>query len=63
MKKWILLIPIVTLLLAACNATNDKAVSTQSDDKLSIYTTVYPLQYFTQRIGGDFVEVTSIYPA
>lgn len=63
MKKWILLIPIVMLLLAACTTNNDTTISTQTEDKLSIYTTVYPLQYFTQRIGGDFVEVTSIYPA
>ncbi|HBJ01449.1 MAG TPA: adhesin, partial [Lysinibacillus sp.] len=32
-------------------------------DKLTIYTTVYPLSYFAQRIGGDFVDVSSIYPA
>ena len=30
---------------------------------MSIYTTVYPLQYFTERIGGDHVDVKSIYPA
>ena len=29
---------------------------------LSVYTTVYPLQYFTERIGGEHVDVKSIYP-
>ena len=29
---------------------------------LSVYTTVYPLQYFTERIGGEHVDVQSIYP-
>ena len=31
-------------------------------DQISIYTTVYPLQYFAERIGGDAVNVQSIYP-
>ena len=30
--------------------------------KLSVYTTVYPLQYFAERIGGNHVDVKSIYP-
>ncbi len=34
----------------------------KSTDKLSIYTTVYPLQYFAERIGGEYVDVSSIYP-
>ena len=29
---------------------------------LSVYTTVYPLQYFAERIGGEHVNVKSIYP-
>lgn len=63
MKKWFLFIPILMLLLAACNSNDDTTSSTQSEDTLSIYTTVYPLQYFAKRIGGDYVDVTSIYPA
>lgn len=31
--------------------------------KLTVYTTVYPLQYFTKRIAGDLVSVDTIYPA
>lgn len=65
MKKWFLFIPMLAILLAACNS--DDATSTKniekSDDTLSIYTTVYPLQYFAERIGGEAVNVSSIYPA
>nr|WP_202406371.1 metal ABC transporter substrate-binding protein [Pontibacillus yanchengensis] len=32
-------------------------------DKLTIYTTLYPLQDFTEKIGGNHVEVQSILPA
>lgn len=55
------------MLLTACgsNTTTEQkeTSSTSEDNKLSIYTTVYPLTYFTERIGGDYVDVSSIYPA
>ena len=54
----------MTLLIGACgNKEEDSNAETQNDGKLTVYTTVYPLQYFTERIGGDFVDVHSIYPA
>ncbi|MER1987590.1 MAG: zinc ABC transporter substrate-binding protein [Solibacillus sp.] len=56
----------ILLVLAACGGketTDTPATEEASADKLSIYTTVYPLQYFAERIGGDFVEAQSIYPA
>ena len=67
MKKFLslFLLSIVAVILAACggddNATTDKE-TTESTNKLSIYTTVYPLQYFAERIGGEYVDVSSIYP-
>lgn len=51
---------IIATFLAGCQ--DDTTETNQENDKLSIYTTVYPLQYFTERIGGDLVKVTSIYP-
>ncbi|WP_033543991.1 metal ABC transporter solute-binding protein, Zn/Mn family [Planococcus sp. CAU13] len=65
MKKLALFVLLLTALtLAACgNADTDNAASPADNTKLEIYTTVYPLTYFTERIGGDFVEVTSVYPA
>lgn len=65
MKKIILLFLVAVLALFTAACGNKSATSKQSEtkDKLTIYTTVYPLSYFAQRIGGDFVEVSSIYPA
>ena len=34
----------------------------QDDDKLRIYTTIYPIQYTVQRIGGESVSAHSVYP-
>ena len=65
MKKSFLLftIAILALFTAACGEkTSTSEQSSNVTDTLSVYTTVYPLSYFTERIGGDFVEVSSIYP-
>ena len=50
--------------LTACNSTTTtKNTQTEEDaNKVDIYTTVYPLSYFAERIGGDYVNVSSIYP-
>jgi len=55
---------IIILLLAAFLGGCQESSSDQTSEngKLSIYTTVYPLQYFTEQIGGDLVTVKSIYP-
>lgn len=60
MKKILMVVTLAAIaLLAACG---DKASDTTAKEKLEVYTTVYPLTYFTERIAGDTVEVASIYP-
>jgi zinc transport system substrate-binding protein len=63
MKKIILflsfLLPL-SLLLSACS--NGKDHVQKKKDQLTIYTTVFPLQYFTAQIGGKYVNVKTIYP-
>jgi zinc transport system substrate-binding protein len=51
---------IVSFVMTACS--NEKEQSQKENDELSIYTTVFPLQYFTERIGGKHVNVNTIYP-
>ncbi|MGG2105398.1 MULTISPECIES: metal ABC transporter solute-binding protein, Zn/Mn family [Lysinibacillus] len=67
MKKALLLflVTVLALFTAACGDKSSTTSPKQSEgkEKMTIYTTVYPLSYFTKRIGGDFVEVSSIYPA
>ncbi|MBA4537413.1 zinc ABC transporter substrate-binding protein [Bacillus aquiflavi] len=56
------------LFLSGCNEetkqTNKKETekTISADKTLTVYTTVYPLQFFTKKIGGDFVNVETIYP-
>jgi zinc transport system substrate-binding protein len=56
-KSWLLLI---VLFLSACGAASDE--NGEKDGKLDVYTTVYPIEDFTKKIGGEHVEVQSIYP-
>ncbi len=51
-----------SIFLTGCNDDNN-AANKPNENQLSIYTTVYPLQYMTEKIGGDHVTVSSIYPA
>lgn len=53
-----------TLTLFGCNKQEQAApsIAGKTDNKLIIYTTVYPLQDFTQKIGGEHVQVESVYP-
>lgn len=51
---------LIGILLTGC-AEGSKEES-DNPEVLDVYTTVYPLQYFTEVIGGEHVEVTSIYP-
>jgi zinc transport system substrate-binding protein len=56
-KSFLLLI---VLMLSACGTSPEEKGA--KNGKLDVYTTVYPLEYFTEKIGGEHVEVHSIYP-
>ncbi|SHM48988.1 metal ABC transporter solute-binding protein, Zn/Mn family [Lacicoccus alkaliphilus] len=53
------LIPVMLLTLAACG---NESSSAAEDGPLEVYTTVFPLKSFTEQIGGDTVNVQTIYP-
>lgn len=62
MKKTIFICLVCTvMLLTACGKMTNN--TSKNPDALTVFTTVYPLTYFTERIGGDLVNVESVYPA
>ncbi|NMD72129.1 zinc ABC transporter solute-binding protein [Bacillus sp. DNRA2] len=65
MKKTLLifitLIMSLSLFLVGCSNDQENGAKKQKD-KITVYTTVYPLQFFTEQIGGEFVTVDTIYP-
>ena len=48
-------------LIVVCGGNSDPA-ATDSGDRIRIATTIYPIEYFVSRIGGDGVEVISLIP-
>ncbi|MFG6149808.1 metal ABC transporter solute-binding protein, Zn/Mn family [Halobacillus sp. B23F22_1] len=63
MKKTIgLLFIIFILILSACGEQTEDEEASNEGEQLKINTTVYPLQYFTERIVGDDAEVETILP-
>lgn len=65
MKKKIIsgvLATLMSIMLIGCE-TNTKATSeSTTNDKLDIIVSIYPLKEFTEKIGGDKVEVTCLVP-
>ena len=51
---------VIAAFLSGCG--QDGADQKKNDDLLQVYTTVYPLQFFAQQIGGDYVNVETVYP-
>jgi zinc transport system substrate-binding protein len=54
------LVLVFGLILSGCSGSNGS--SEKKKNVLSVYTTVFPLQYFSERIGGKYVKVDTIYP-
>ena len=64
-KKWITTsIMSASLLLVGCvnSETTNNVDGNKENEMLKVYTTIFPLEDFTKKIGGDYVDVNSIYP-
>ncbi|MGD6781573.1 metal ABC transporter solute-binding protein, Zn/Mn family [Sutcliffiella horikoshii] len=51
---------VVFTFLVGCNSDNK---ASDGSEKLTVYTTIFPLEDFTKKIGGDHVDVKSVFPA
>ncbi len=58
---------IIALFMSGCNkgapSSSNKNVKEHTSDTIKIYTTIFPIEDFTKKIGGKYVDVKSIYPA
>lgn len=57
----------ISSILIGCNSNGDTSSSQSTEqatdsETLKIYTTLYPLEDFTKKIGGDLVEVENVIP-
>lgn len=58
-KQFFLLGFVFILMLTGC-ATSDQ--NEKTSDRLQVYTTIYPLEYFAKRVGGKRVQVKNLVP-
>ncbi|HAM81800.1 metal ABC transporter solute-binding protein, Zn/Mn family [Ornithinibacillus bavariensis] len=49
----------IIILLSGCSSSSQDDIS---KEKLSIYTSIYPIQFLVERIGGDTVVTKTIFP-
>ncbi|RCW65879.1 metal ABC transporter solute-binding protein, Zn/Mn family [Saliterribacillus persicus] len=67
LKKLIGVLVLCTLIFIITGCGSAGSTNSQGekapDEELTIYTTVYPLQYFAEQIAGDEASVASILPA
>lgn len=50
---------LMSILLIGCQ---NEATNHQTKEKLTIYTSVYPIQYAVEKIGGDTIQALSVFP-
>ncbi|WP_374724616.1 metal ABC transporter solute-binding protein, Zn/Mn family [Calidifontibacillus erzurumensis] len=64
MKTIILIFLLFSTFIIGCSQKNTENIQeeTNNDDKIKIFTTLYPIEYFTKKIGTSHVEVESIIP-
>ncbi|MFY0546273.1 metal ABC transporter substrate-binding protein [Brevibacillus sp. H7] len=69
-KGWLAMLSVITAAaIAGCGANNAapqpnvQPSEGGASQKLKVYTSIYPLEYVTERIGGEHVDVTNIVPA
>lgn len=59
-KKWGLFLFFIIILVACNNDIENPNID--DEEVLQVYTTIFPLEDFSKKIGGDFVNVTNIIP-
>lgn len=61
-KAWTIIL-FIGVLLIGCSSPGERNSNTdESNESITVYTTVYPLQYIVEEIGGDTVTANSVFP-
>ncbi|MFC4023750.1 metal ABC transporter solute-binding protein, Zn/Mn family [Oceanobacillus longus] len=58
--KTITLLLSLLIIVAGCSSADE--VNSKQEDHLQIYTSIYPIQYALERIGGETVSAKTVYP-
>ncbi|MEC5424982.1 zinc ABC transporter substrate-binding protein [Virgibacillus sp. C22-A2] len=58
--KVLILGSVIAVISTGCSSADQ--TSTNNSEALTIYTSIYPIQYAVEQIGGDSVSVNTVYP-
>ncbi len=61
-KAWTIILFIGILLIGCSSPGDEDRNADESNENITVYTTVYPLQYIVEEIGGDTVTAHSVFP-
>ncbi|MFP6678998.1 MAG: metal ABC transporter substrate-binding protein, partial [Dehalococcoidia bacterium] len=56
----IMMLSVMALIASACQTSSDDNESEIDDNRINVIASMYPLEYFAERIGGDRVNVESL---
>ncbi|XOQ15538.1 MAG: ABC transporter substrate-binding protein [Shouchella clausii] len=62
MRKYLMVASASLLALGACQPADESQSGPSEEDTITVYTTIFPYEDWTKKIGGEFVEVENIVP-
>ncbi|BAD63974.1 adhesin [Shouchella clausii] len=62
MRKYLMIASASLLALGACQPADESQSGPSEEDTITVYTTIFPYEDWTKKIGGEFVEVENIVP-
>lgn len=62
LHMFVILTVMITIFIFLSGCSDHKNETSEHSNALSIYVTVYPLQFLVEEIGADTVEVTTVFP-
>lgn len=62
-KVYILAFLFLLIILGGCSQSSPEKVNQEKDENIEIFTTIFPLQDFSEKIGGKYVTVENIVPS
>ena len=64
MKKQAIILSLFLIISAfVTGCGKESSTAKQQNEKITVYTTIFPLKDFAEKIGGNYVDVEAIYPA
>lgn len=61
--SYIIMVLVMAIVFVGCTSSKQETSGFKDKEKISVVTTIYPMQDFVSQIGGDKVEIINLVPA